>query len=295
MVFRKGVNRLKKHIQWVFVPAVKDAASEQVEARNSALGKLLERTVRIKSNLGESISSLHKSAQQQYQALLDENQSALNDISASLQSRITEWAHPDVRLRLQWKQDLERSVRINEPWAHIIAGEGEFDGELTRFGHGLQRSYLLALLQELAGADEEDGPTLILACEEPELYQHPPQARHLAEVLRELSLGSAQIMVSTHNPQFVTGEGFPNVRMIRKDSSQQASTVSHMSFDDISQAVVGATGEKLVPPKGTLAKIHQALQPSLNEMFFTSRLVLVEGLEDIAVSDNLREPTKQGE
>ena len=86
--------------------------------------------------------------------------------------------HPDARLRLQWKQDPDRSVRVEEPWAHILAGEGDFEGELARFGHGLQRSYLLALLQELAGASNESGPTLILACEEPELYQHPPQARH---------------------------------------------------------------------------------------------------------------------
>lgn len=48
--FSKGANRLAKHIQWVYVPAVKDASSEQVEARNSALGKLLARTVRSKTN-----------------------------------------------------------------------------------------------------------------------------------------------------------------------------------------------------------------------------------------------------
>jgi hypothetical protein len=33
---------------------------------------------------------------------------------------------------------------------------------------------------------------------------------------------------------------------------------------------------------GTTAKLHQALQPTLAEMFFTQKLVLVEGLEDIA-------------
>ena len=47
--FSKGANRLAKHVQWVYVPAVKDATSEQVEARNSALGKLLARTVRSKT------------------------------------------------------------------------------------------------------------------------------------------------------------------------------------------------------------------------------------------------------
>ena len=30
-----------------------------------------------------------------------------------------------------------------------------------------------------------------------------------------------------------------------------------------------------------MSKVNQALQPSLNEMFFTQRLILVEGLEDV--------------
>ena len=50
--FSKGANRLAK-LQWVYVPAVKDATSEQVEARNSALGKLLARTVRSKTNFAK--------------------------------------------------------------------------------------------------------------------------------------------------------------------------------------------------------------------------------------------------
>ena len=280
--FSKGANRLAKHIQWVYVPAVKDATSEQVEARNSALGKLLARTVRSKTNFDLTIKTLRTQMQQKYQDLLDDNQHILDDISSALQRRISEWAHPEAHLRLQWKQDPDRSVRVEEPWAHILAGEGEFEGELARFGHGLQRSYLLALLQELAGTEDAAGSTLILACEEPELYQHPPQARHLAAVLNILRQGNAQVIVSTHDPLFVSGEGFEDVRMIRKDSGHRCSAVSHMTFDEIAQAVAAATGKQPAKPEGTLAKIHQALQPSLNEMFFTRRLILVEGLEDVA-------------
>ena len=280
--FSKGANRLSKHVQWVYVPAVKDAATEQVETRNSALGKLLARTVRSKANFDDEIETLRKEMQQRYQEILEGNQSVLEDISSALQTRISEWAHPEARLHLQWKQDPGRSVRVEEPLAHILAGEGEFEGELARFGHGLQRSYLLALLQELAGADDVAGPTLILACEEPELYQHPPQARHLAATLNTLSQGNAQVIVSTHDPRFVSGQGFEDVRMIRKDTGQRRSQVSHISFNAISQSVAAATGERPIKPEGTLATIHQALQPSLNEMFFTRQLILVEGLEDIA-------------
>lgn len=280
--FSKGTNRLAKHVQWVYVPAVKDATSEQVEARNSALGKLLARTVRSQTNFDESVKELRAGMQEQYQALLDGSQHVLNEISKSLQNRLSEWAHPEARLRLEWKQDPDKSVRVEEPWAHILAGEGDFEGELARFGHGLQRSYLLALLQELSGTEAGESPTLILACEEPELYQHPPQARHLASVLNKLSQGNSQVIVSTHNPWFVSGEGFEDVRMVRKEQGSPCSAVCHMSFEDIAASVGEATGEEPTKPEGALAKIHQALQPALNEMFFTRRLILVEGLEDVA-------------
>ena len=161
--FSKGIHRLAKHVQWVYVPAVKDPTTEQVEARNSALGKLLARTVRSKTNFDELVKDLRGEMQVQYQTLLDNNQPVLDDISTALQARLYEWAHPGTTLRLQWQQDPEKSVRVEEPWAHILVGEGDFKGELARFGHGLQRSYLLALLQELAGSGDAGVPTLILA------------------------------------------------------------------------------------------------------------------------------------
>lgn len=204
----KGTNLLEKYIQWVFVPAVKDASTEQIEARNSALGKLLARTVRAKIKFDEAIKDIRSETQKKYEDVLNKSQDALREISATLKSRLTDWAHPDATLRLEWRQDPEKSVRIEEPFAQIIAGEGGFEGELTRFGHGLQRSYLLALLQELSGSDVAGGPRLILACEEPELYQHPPQGRHLYNVLLKLSKGNSQIIVCTHSPYFVSGEEF---------------------------------------------------------------------------------------
>jgi putative ATP-dependent endonuclease of OLD family len=120
-----------------------------------------------------------------------------------------------------------------EPLAAIIAGDGDFEGELARFGHGLQRSYLLALLHELAATDDTNAPRLILGCEEPELDQHPPQARHFASVLQKLSKNNAQIIVSTHSPLFVTGETFEDVRMVRKGPVSKTSTVTFITYEEI--------------------------------------------------------------
>ena len=84
--FSKGANRLAKHILWVYVPAVKDATSEQVEARNSALGKLLTRAVRSKTKFDETVSALRADMQKQYQKLLDGSQGALEEVSRALQN-----------------------------------------------------------------------------------------------------------------------------------------------------------------------------------------------------------------
>lgn len=278
----KGAHRLGKYIQWVYVPAVKDASTEQVEARNTGLGKLLARTVRSKTNFGEGIQSLKAAAQLAYQNLLDASQSALDGISTSLGVRLAQWAHPEATVKVQWSQNPETSIRVDEPFARIIAGEGSFEGELARFGHGLQRSYLLALLQELASIEDAAAPMLILGCEEPELYQHPPQARHLAGVLKSLSEGNAQVLVTTHSPMFVAGDGFEDVRIVRRNLPQKCSEVAYITYTDLAARIAEVTGG---PPKsaaGILAKIHQALQPALGEMFFTRRLILVEGLEDVA-------------
>lgn len=274
--------KLKAFLQWVYVPAVKDAREEGEETRNSALGQLLARTVRATTDFGEKIEDLKQETLEKYEALLDENQSALTDVSKNLKKRLAEWSHTDTNLDLRWISNKSKSVQVIEPSAGVFTGEGEFTGQLSRMGHGLQRSYLLALLTELASFKTEDAPTLILACEEPELYQHPPQARRLADVFQKLAEGNTQVVVTTHSPYFVTGKDFSDVRLIRK-ANGNASVLGHSSTEDLNSYLATHSHYQENPtPAGMRAKINQSLQPHMNEMFFCKHPVFVEGLEDIA-------------
>lgn len=277
----KGANRLARYVQWVYVPAVKDATDEQSETKNSAFSRLLARAVRSKINFADELKQITSSAQEQYRKLLSDNQGVLDDISTSLAQRLAQWAHPEAALKVEWQQDSKKSVQVEEPLAGILASEGAFQGQLARFGHGLQRSFLLALLQELAEAGGE-GPVLILGCEEPELYQHPPQVRHLSNVLRRLSEQQAQIIITTHSPHFVSGETFEDVRLVRRSAGAQHALVCRYDYKAFADAFAAAKGTAPIKPAGSLAKVHQVLQPAINEMFFAQRLVLVEGLEDIS-------------
>lgn len=277
----KGANRLAPHLQWVFVPAVKDITEESQESKTSGLGQLLARTVRSKVDFSQKVMKLRDALRKDYQTMLDAEQSVLDGLSGSIEMKLKDWAHPAVTAKVLWTQDADKSVKVDEPWAFIRIGERGFEGELARFGHGMQRSFMLTLLQELAGTAGQIAPTLILAIEEPELYQHPPQARHLAEVLHDLASENSQIIVCSHSPLFIPGDDFETVRVVRDSGTPSSSAVTQLSYIDLAKTLSEA-GQPLLKEQGMLAKLYPSLNPGVNEMFFCRVLILVEGIEDVA-------------
>jgi predicted ATP-dependent endonuclease of OLD family len=277
----RGADKLEPYIQWVFVPASKDAIEESEESRNSALGQLLARTVRSKVDFSEKCRSIKEKTKKEYQQMLDAEQSELDDISSKLQNTLKSWAHPSITAKILWRQDSDKSVRVDEPGACIRLGERGFEGDLARFGHGLQRSYLLALLQEQTTISDEKTPTLVMGIEEPEIYQHPPQAKHLAETLYQLSEQDSQIILCSHDPLFIPGDDFEAVRVVREKGEPSYSYTSKLSYNDLSN-ILESSGQKPLKEEGILAKLYPSLNPIINEMFFCNNLILVEGIEDLA-------------
>jgi putative ATP-dependent endonuclease of the OLD family len=277
----KGANRLSPHIQWVFVSASKDATEESEENKNSALGQLLARVIRSKVNFSEKVTKLRNSVLAEYQTMLNDEQSVLSDLSSSLEAKLKLWANPNATARIFWKQDPDKSVKVEEPFAHIRLGEKGFEGDLARFGHGMQRSYLLTILQELANVNDENMPTLVMAIEEPELYQHPPQARYLSEVLQELTSEGSQILVCSHSPYFIPSDDFGSVRIVKEEGDPSYSKVNVMTYQTLTK-LLEEVEEKTIKEAGLLAKLYPVLRPEISEMFFCRHLVLVEGIEDVA-------------
>ena len=280
--FTKGSNRIDAHCQWVFVPAVKDAAEEEMEGRNTALGVLLERTVRSKVSFEEVLDTLRRDVEEKYKGLLAAQADVLAALSEGIQTRLREWAHPGAMVQLKWNFDPSKSVQVADPAAKADVGEGKFLGDVMRLGHGLQRSFIVALLHELAVSEEADAPTLILGLEEPELYQHPPQARHLAAVLERLAKEGSQIIATTHSPFFVSGRGVEAVRMVRKHHESGVARVAAVTHKGLAKRLTEAMQSEPMSPTRVMAAIEQILQPSQNEMFFARVPVFVEGLEDVA-------------
>lgn len=272
---------LSKYVQWVHVPAVKDAADEQAEAKNTWLGQLLQRAVRGNVNFEAALNDVQVEAAEKVRKILEDQQGTLAALSESLTSRISKWVHPDAKILLRWDNDPTNGVSIKQPFARVDADDGVFEGSLLRQGHGFQRTYLLSLLQEMANAPGGDACTLLLGVEEPELYQHPPQARHLAAVLEGLS-SRDQVIVCTHSPYFISGKGFQDVRMIRRVDRSAASEVFAATLEDVRKRLEAARPNSGATLEGTRIKLHQRLQPHANEMFFAPVVLLVEGSEDAA-------------
>ncbi len=278
----KGSNLLAKYIQWVYIPAVKDAALEQDESKGSALGSLLARTIRSKINFEEPLGNLKREIEEKYKGLLTEKKAVLTDISESLQRRLREWATPTARIDLDWAYDADKSIVVNEPFARASVGEESFVGEVARLGHGLQRTFIVSLLQELAVSGDQNQPILVLGFEEPELYQHPPQARHLAAVLEELVVKGGQVIATTHSPYFVSTHNYEGIRRTDREGRSAPTRVVATSPRQIRDRLVRALPGEILTPTTVMAAVEQIMQPSQNELFFSTLPVLVEGPEDVA-------------
>jgi energy-coupling factor transporter ATP-binding protein EcfA2 len=278
-----SLGKLNKYIQWEFVSAVKDAKDEAQEGKRTVIGRLIARVVRSYMNFEQEVSTLKAKVDTEFQALLAKHRQGLSQLASSLQNRLRDWSHPEATLDLEWLFDPDRSVVIREPIAGVRTGDSSFVGDVTRMGHGLQRSYLLAILQELAAADAPDAPTLLLGCEEPELYQHPPQATHLATVLQRLAKGNNQVLVTTHSPRFVQGDAFECIRPVCLPAGGGGSKIVGATKVQLTTRIASAVGPssyKSLP--GAIARIHQSLASTVSDLFFARVPVLVEGPEDAA-------------
>ena len=138
-------------------------------------------------------------------------------------------------------------------------------------------------------------PSLVLAIEKPELYQHPSRQRHLASVLLELASGTipgvaenTQVVYTTHSPLFVGLDRFPQIRVLRRipneDGKAKVTRLKTADMEAVAEELWKAHGAQGVKYTAeTLRPRLQALMtPWMNEGFFADTVVLVEGEDDRA-------------
>lgn len=220
---------------------------------------------------------------------------------------------PEARVSLEWAKLADLDFPL--PKAEIKLKEDGYRASVHRTGHGLQRAFILTMLQHLVVAKltprstEEGGksegktnessgpdlPSLVLAIEEPELYQHPSRQRHMAAILSKLAIGTipgvakrTQVLYTTHSPLFVGLDRFDQISLLRKEDHAEGkpriTKVTKTNLDSVAEELWvagGKQGDKYTAD--TLRpRLQAVLTPWVNEGFFADVVVLVEGEDDRA-------------
>jgi len=310
-----GEAHLERYTRYIPVPAVRDASEDAAERRGSPLTQIMDLVVRGVLAQKKEIIELQEGTQKQYEEILDpsnleELQTLEKDLSDTLKTYV-----PDAGVDLMWIT--EDVIDIPMPKADIKLVEDEYASSVERTGHGLQRAFILTMLQHLAvsqapeqvDTDEQQDeteevpkkrpilkvPNIIIGIEEPELYQHPNRQRHLSKILMQLATGSmggvadsTQIIYATHSPLFVDIRRFNNVRVLQKiqeeDKKPKETKVVFTSLNEVAKVIEKADGqtEGTYTAKTLEPRLHTLMTPWMNEGFFANTAVLVEGEEDRA-------------
>jgi len=300
---------LQRFTTFVFIPAVREAAADAADGKGSPIGRLLELIVRGAILQRADIQEFKQQTTARYQELVSpENMPELGELANQLTTDI-KGLYEDAAVGLAWKAIEEFPVPL--PMADVSLSDDGFGGPVDRQGHGLQRAFVITLLQHLARTstvsiplEEDEGdsepleipeaPNLILAIEEPELYQHPTKQRHFANVLRNLSGGTlpgqegpTQVIFASHSPMFVSMSTPDEIRLVRRTECEEGNYKQcQLRGLDLS-AVASKLGTARQAEPGTftadtLAPRLHILGMELAEGFFANGVVLVEGRSDKA-------------
>lgn len=275
-----GKNKMSNLFDFVFVTADLRASEQSIEGQKTVLGRILERSL-DRVGADEALEELTNkySAEQ-----ADINKKYFDDQLKVLGTALTAEVEAFTlgrRIQLTAKSpDLTPSKTKIE----LAIADNLTETSIDRQGHGFQRALLISALKLLAegGRTEESGSVITLAIEEPELFQHPTQARVFAEVLRSLAEDSGkgiQVTYATHNPIFINAQHFDEVRRVSRKS---ASPVDHpeVRVTRASQVEIEQKVDTFCQTTALRSKWEQVCTVNLAEAIFAEAVVLVEGDTD---------------
>ncbi len=308
-----GQGYLGRHTKFIYIPAVRDALEDATERRGSSVTEIMDLVVRNALANRKDVTDFRQRTLDQYKDIMNpQNLTELNDLAVNLSETLQSFV-PDASVLLQWSELADISIPM--PQAEVKLTEDEYESRVERTGHGLQRAFIITMLQHLdavrnVGATiQEDSddlgstertsgaaghlPNLVLAIEEPELYQHPSRQRHLASVLLNLATGEipgvadkTQVIYATHSPLFVGLDRFDQVRVLHKVTQENGNpkatqlmkadmaAVAHELWEASDRNSGQFTPETLRP------RLQALMTPWMGEGFFSDVVVLVEGEDD---------------
>ena len=305
---------LGRYTRFIYVPAVRDAAEDATEGRGSSVTEIMDLVVRNVLANRKDLTEFKQRTQDQYREIMaPEKLAELNNLSQNLSNTLQSYV-PDAKVVLQWSDFPDISIPM--PQAQVKLSEDEYESKVEKTGHGLQRAFIVTMLQHLntiqstetrseGGISTEDDtspetdefqlPNLVLAIEEPELYQHPSRQRHLASVFLKLATGaisgvaeSTQVIYATHSPLFVGLDRFDQIRVLKKipsgNGKPKTTRLRNTDLEKVADELWNAGGRqgKKYTAETLKPRLQSIMTPWMGEGFFADVVVLVEGEDDRA-------------
>ena len=286
---------LSVQTHFLYVPAVLDAAGP--EGKGPALGELLDATVESAITKKPKLQDPKEHIKAIHDALMNgKGLLELDDLRANADKTLGTFVR-GAGLGLEW---IPPDPDTGMPRAEPRLVEDGYRSPVDMAGHGLQRAFIMAAALHPPPSPEpantapagkaRKSPSLVMAIEEPELYQHPARMRHLASLLRSLphngldgAAGQIQVIYTTHSPHFVFADSIDQIRLVRKeqgdDDRPMTTGVSATTQADILGELkrCGAAGAS---DRDVDYSLLQAMDPAASEGFFADAVVLVEGPSD---------------
>jgi hypothetical protein len=273
---------------YVLVTADLRASEEAQDSRTSLLGRILERTVDRDAADGELQELSARFLREQDAIHVQHLGPQLEEVSRRLSDAVAAFTPG-------------RSVKIStvstDPRPHRVQFSVSILDHLTetrvdRQGHGFQRALLIAALKLLAdhGAATGQQGVICLAIEEPELFQHPVQARAFASVLRKLAEDASQqiqVTYATHSPFFLEAAHFPQVRRVSREAG--AGGVPPVSLLRVTPEQLTRRLDGFMDLVDVRRRTDSLCIEKLPEALFGEAVVLVEGTTEQAIIEGCAE------
>lgn len=264
----------------IVIPAVKDAADESKYSKTSksAFGELMKKLIlpQIQAeaeyeNIILAISALSDRIRS------EEGIAGIKNINAKLSDRLSRLINAKANVKFD-NPEID-TVISSSVGLRIL--DGVHDTPIGLQGHGLQRTLIFSLLEMVAeneAADNnENSRTTIILYEEPELYLHPQMLKKLKAILTSISQSESwQIICSTHSPVFINIADAPESLIVLSRTADGAIALKQLTENPFEDNEAG-----LIERDALRAALD--FHPTVCEVFFASKVVLVEGDTEMAI------------
>jgi len=285
-----GQGKLSGLFDYVLITADMRAYEEAQDVKSTVVGRILEKAVDRTAADGE-LSALTEELAQRHREITERHfDGQLSDLAAALTAEVSSFAIG----REIMIEALGTEFRPQATKFRVRVDDHGTKTSVDRQGHGFQRSLLIAALKLLAqrGASAGDDSVIFLAVEEPELFQHPAQAKSFAAVLRGLandSTSGVQVAYATHSPHFIEPTFFDQVRRVERSFTGAGSSrvvIHHASMDRVARILDGH-----LQADDVRRRLDNSCLNELRDSLFGSAVLLVEGTTDRAVIEGIASKT----